>query len=157
CFVNTLALRGDLSGDPTFTALLARNRSISLEAFEHQQVPIERVVAELGYPRTRDHSPLFQIMFVLQNFKHKKPELAGLEIEEIEFDPGLAKFDLTLEIVEGDELACSFEYDRELFDRPMMARLAAHFRRILEAVVAEPERPVGSIRLLDEDEWQRAV
>jgi amino acid adenylation domain-containing protein len=157
CFVNALALRGDLSGDPTFTALLVRNRSFLLDAFEHQQVPFERVVAELGCPRTRDRSPLFQIMFVLQNFRDKAPELAGLEIQEIEVDPGLTKLDLTLEIVEGDELACSFEYDSELFDRPIMAQLVAHFRRILKAVVAEPERPISSIRLLAEDEWQRAV
>src|SRR5215831_600393 len=157
CFVNTLALRGDLSGDPTFTALLARNRLISLEAFEHQQVPFERVVAEMGCSRTRDHAPLFQIMFVFQNFRHEVPELAGLGIQEIEIDPGLAKLDLTLEIVEGDQLACSFEYDSELFDQPMMARMATHFRHILETVVAGPERPISSIRLLDKDEWQRAV
>jgi amino acid adenylation domain-containing protein len=157
CFVNTLVLRGDLSGDPTFAALLARNRSFLLDAFEHPDVPFERIVAELGGPRTRDHSPLFQVMFVMQNFRHKVPELAGLAIQEIDVDPGLAKLDLTLEVLEGDGLACSFEYDSELFDRPMMARLAAHFRRILDAVVAEPERPIGRIRLLDENEWQRAV
>jgi amino acid adenylation domain-containing protein len=157
CFVNTLALRGDLSGDPTFATLLARNRSSLLEAFEHQQVPFERVVAELGCARTRAYSPLFQIMFVFQNFRHKAPRLAGLEIEEIEVDPGVTKLDLTLEIVEGDELACSFEYDSDLFDQPMMARIAAHFRHILEMVVAEPERPVSSIGLLDEEEWQRVV
>jgi non-ribosomal peptide synthetase component F len=157
CFVNTLALRGDLSGDPSFVALLARNRSASLEAFEHQEVPLERVVAELKCPRTRDHSPIFQIMFVLQNFRHRMPRLAGLEIEEMEVDPSVAKQDLTLEIVEGDELACSFEYDCELFDPPMMARMAKHFPSILEAVVAAPERSISSIGLLDKDEWQRAV
>ena len=77
--MNTLALRGDLSGDPSFVALLARNRSASLEAFEHQEVPFERVVAELKCPRTRDHSPIFQIMFVLQNFRRQMPRLAELE------------------------------------------------------------------------------
>lgn len=157
CFVNTLALRGDLSGDPPFTALLARNRSIALDAFEHQQVPFEWVVAEMECPRTRDHSPLFQIMFVLQNFRHEGPKLAGLEVQEIEIDPGLAKLDLTLEVVEGDELACSFEYDSELFDQPMMARMAAQFQHILGTVVAEPERPITRIGLLDKGEWERAV
>lgn len=157
CFVNTLALRGDLSGDPTFPELLARNRSFSLEALEHQEVPFERVVAEMGCPRTRDHSPLFQVMFVLQNFRHQIPQLTGLEIQELDIDPGVAKLDLTLEIVEGDELACSFEYDSELFDQPMMARMATHFRHILEMVIAEPERQISSLRLLDKDEWQHAV
>jgi len=157
CFVNTLALRGDLSGDPTFLELLARNRSFSLEAFEHQQVPFERVVAEMGCLRTRDHSPLFQVMFVLQNFRHQVPKLIDLELQELDVDPGIAKLDLTLEIVEGDELACSFEYNSELFDQPMMARMATHFRYILETVIAEPERQIGSLRLLDKDEWRHAV
>jgi amino acid adenylation domain-containing protein len=157
CFVNTLALRGDLASDPTFTALLAQNRSSFLDALEHQQVPFERVVAEMGGPRSRDHSPLFQIMFVLQNFRHEVPELVGLDVMEFEIDPGLTKLDLTLEIVEGDELACSFEFDSGLFDQPMIARMAAHFRRILEAAVAEPERPIGCIGLLEKDQWQRAA
>lgn len=157
CFVNTLALRGDLSGDPSFTALLSRNRTFLLDALEHQQVPFERLLAELEWPRARDHSPLFQVMFVLQNFGTKAPELAGLEIQEVEFDPGLSKLDLTLEIVEGDDLDCFFEYDIELFDAAMMARLATHFQRILEAMVARPELPISSIRLLDEGEWQQAV
>ena len=69
----------------------------------------------------------------------------------------MTKLDLTLEIVEGDDLSCSFEYDSELFDQPMMARMADHFRHILEMVVAEPERPISSIELLDKHEWQRAV
>jgi amino acid adenylation domain-containing protein len=157
CFANTLALRGDLSGNPTFATLLARNRSCLLEAFEHQNVPFERIVAELGCARTRAYSPLFQIMFVFQNFRHKAPKLAGLEIQELEVDPGVTKLDLTLEIVEGDELTCSFEYDSELFDQPMIARIADHFRHILAMVVAEPERPVNSIGLLDEEERQRVV
>jgi amino acid adenylation domain-containing protein len=160
CFVNTLALRGNLSGDPTFAALLARNRAASLDAFEHQDVPFERVLAEMGCPRARDHSPLFQVMFVFQNFRHQVPRLSGLEIQEMNVDPGVAKLDLTLEIVEcveGDELACFFEYDCELFDEPMMARMANHFRRILEAVVVGPEQPISSIGLLDEHEWRRAV
>lgn len=157
CFVNTLALRGDLSGDPSFTALLSRNRTFLLDALEHQQVPLERLLAELDCPRARDHSPLFQVMFVLQNFGNKAPELAGLEVQEITFDPGLTKLDLTLEILEGDDLTCSFEYDIELFDASMMARLATHFRRILEAVVVRPALPISSIRLLDEGEWQQAV
>lgn len=157
CFVNTLALRGDLTGDPSFAGLLDRNRAVSLEAFEHQEVPFERVVAEVGRPRTRDHAPLFQVMFVLQNFGHQAPRLAGLEVQEVELDSGIAKLDLTLEIIEGDELTCSFEYDRDLFDEPMMARMASHLRRILEAVVARPERPISSIGLLEKAEWQRAV
>jgi amino acid adenylation domain-containing protein len=160
CFVNTLVLRGNLSGDPSFSALLRRNRSASLDAFEHQEVPLERVVAEMECPRARDHSPLFQVMFVLQNFGHQVPRLAGLEIQEIDVDPGLAKLDLTLQIVEsvqGDELTCSFEYDCDLFDEPMMARMADHFRRIMEEVVAGPAQRISSIALLEKGEWQRAV
>lgn len=101
CFVNTLALRGDLSGDPSFAAMLARNRSVLLDAFEHQHVPFERVVADMGSPRTRGHSPIFQVMFVLQNFRHQVPELAGLQVQDVDTDPGVSKLDLTLEIIEG--------------------------------------------------------
>lgn len=157
CFVNTLALRGDLSGDPSFAAVMARNRSVLLDAFEHQHVPFERVVADMGGPRTRDHSPIFQVMFVLQNFRHQVPTLAGLQIEDVDIDPGVAKLDLSLEIIENDELHCSFEYDSELFDPAMIARMADQFRRILNAVVDEPEQAISRIKLLDTDEWQRVV
>lgn len=157
CFVNTVALRGDLSGDPTFITLLARNRSILLDAFEHQHVPFERVVAEMGHPRTRDHSPIFQVMFVLQNFRHQVPKLAGLQVEDMDVDPGVSKLDLTLEIIEGDGLSCSFEYDNELFDPSMMERMADQFERILESVVDEPERAISNVKLLCNNEWQRAV
>lgn len=157
CFINTVALRGDLSGDPTFAALLARNRSVLLDAFEHQHVPFERVVAEMGHPRTRDHSPIFQVMFVLQNFRHELPKLAGLQVQDMDVDPGVSKLDLTFEIIEGDGLSCSFEYDSELFDPSTMERMADQFERILESVVNEPERTIGSVKLLGKDEWQRAV
>lgn len=157
CFINTVALRGDLSGDPTFAALLARNRSALLDAFEHQHVPFERVVAEMGHPRTRDHSPIFQVMFVLQNFRHELPKLAGLQVQDMDIDPGVSKLDLTFEIIEGDGLSCSFEYDSELFDPSMMQRMADQFERILESVVNDPERTIGSVKLLGKDEWQRAV
>jgi non-ribosomal peptide synthetase component F len=99
-------------------------------------------------------------MFVLHNHRHELPRLAGLQIQEMDVDPGLAKLDLTLEIVEpvqGNELACYFEYDCELFDEPMMERMAKHFQRIPEAVVVEPEKPISSIGLLETREWQRAV
>jgi amino acid adenylation domain-containing protein len=155
--VNTVTLRGDLSGDPTFTAMLARNRSVLLDAFEHQHVPFERIVADMGGPRTRDHSPIFQVMFVLQNFRHQVPKLVDLQVQDMDTDPGVSKLDLTLEIIEGEGLACSFEYDSELFDPSMMKRMADQFGRILKAVVDEPEQAVRSIKLLDRDEWQRAV
>ncbi len=157
CFVNTLALRGDLSGDPSFATMLARNRSVLLDAFEHQHVPFERVVADMGSPRTRDHSPIFQVMFVLQNFRHQVPELAGLQVQDVDTDPGVSKLDLTLEIIEGEGLACSFEYDNELFDPSMMAGMADQFAHILKAVVDKPERAIRSIRLLGKHEWQRTV
>lgn len=157
CFINTLPLRGDLSGDPTFSELLARNRSVLLDAFEHQNVPFERLVADMAGPRARDHSPIFQVMFVLQNFRHQAPKLAGLQVQDIDIDPGVSKLDLTLEIIEGDGLSCSFEYDSGLFDPSMMARMAEQFRRILEAVVDEPARVISSVNLLANGEWQRAV
>jgi amino acid adenylation domain-containing protein len=158
CFVNTLALRGDLSGNPGFSELIARARETTLEDFEHQEIPFERVVAELKVPRTLAHSPIYQVMLILQNAKAQDPRLEGLDVRELALDPGLAKLDLTLEVIEGEEgLDCSFEYNRDLFDEAFMRPMARHFERILREAVAAPDRPIGEFRLLDDDEWQRSV
>src|SRR4029077_11370331 len=101
-FVNTLVIRGDLSGNPTFLELLRRTRETALEAYEHQDLPFEKLVEALKPQRSPSHTPLFQIMFVLQNAPKQVLNLPGLSLKEIEFDSGSAKFDLTLEVVEQD-------------------------------------------------------
>src|SRR6516164_9663194 len=118
CFINTLAIRGDLSGNPTFRELLQRTRAVSLGALAHQELPFERLLTKLKCERNRSYNPLFQVMFILHNEPKQVFQLSGLLIEELRCDGGLAKFDLTLEVVEQDkELDCQLEFSSDLFER----------------------------------------
>jgi non-ribosomal peptide synthetase component F len=148
-FVNTLVLRTDLSGDPTFRELLARVRDVTLDAYGHQEVPFEKLIADLQVPRSLSHSPLFQVMFILQNAPKQRLELTGLTLAEIEFDPGTAKFDLTVDMAEVDEgLACEVEYSADLFEAPTVTRMLEHFRVLLESVAADPGQRLSALSML---------
>src|SRR5205814_7491784 len=128
----TLVMRTDLSGDPTFRELLGRVREVALTAFGHQDVPFERLISDLQVPRSLSHNPLFQVMFILQNAPKQRLELPGLTMEELEFDSGTAKLDLTVELEEvEDGLACAFEYSTDIFDPATITRMAGHFRCLL--------------------------
>ena len=102
-FVNTLVLRTDLSGNPTFRELLRRVQEVALGAYAHQDLPFEKLVEELQPERNLSHTPLFQVMFVLQNAPTSALELPGLTVSRVRVDKGTAKFDLTLTLVEGHE------------------------------------------------------
>ena len=99
-FVNTLVLRTDLSGDPRFRELLQRVREVTLGAYEHQDLPYEKLLEELRPPRDLSRNPLFQVLFVLHNTPQQVPELPGLSVDPLEIDPGTARFDITLEFWE---------------------------------------------------------
>src|SRR5262249_41386465 len=118
-FVNTLALRTDLAGDPAFRELLARVRETALGAYAHQDLPFEMLVQTLRPERDLSHSPLFQVMFILQNAPLKVPKIAGLTsgpLVELA-DNGTSKFDLTLTMMEGIEgLTGTVEYNTDLFE-----------------------------------------
>jgi non-ribosomal peptide synthetase component F len=134
-FVNTLVLRTELTGELSFRELLGRVRETALGAYTHQDVPFEQLVEELRPERDLSHTPLFQVLFVLQN----APRAAGLELPGLSLavqamESVTAKFDLTLSMVEGDgELGASFEYDTDLFEARTMERLARHFEMLLTA------------------------
>ena len=148
-FVNTLVLRTDLSGDPTFRELLDRVRGTTLGAYDHQEVPFEKIIADLHVPRSLSHTPLFQVMFILQNAPRQRLELPGLRLEEIEFDPGTAKFDLTVDMAEVDEgLLCAFEYSTDLFEASTVTRMLDHFRVLLEAVAADPAQRISALPMM---------
>ncbi|HTG36419.1 MAG TPA: condensation domain-containing protein, partial [Thermoanaerobaculia bacterium] len=153
-FVNTLALRVDLSGAPSFVELLPRVRERALEAHAHQEVPFERLVEDLAPERSLSHSPLFQVMFALQNAPRETLELPRLVLRPFSSDRRSAKFDLTLALSEGADqgFAGGLEYDAALFDPAMIERLAGHFQRLLEAVLAAPERAVPELSLLSAGE-----
>jgi amino acid adenylation domain-containing protein len=158
CFVNTLVMRGDLSGNPTFQELLRRTRAATLGAFAHQQLPFERLLAELKCERSPSYTPLFQIMLILQNAPKQVVRLPGLLIKEIELDSGLAKFDLTLEIVEQDQgLYCQFEYSSDLFERHTIRRMIAHFQNLLSSAVKKPGSPISKLNILSPPERQQII
>ena len=157
-FVNTLVLRTDLSGDPTFRELLGRVRGVTLDAYGHQEVPFEQLIADLHVPRSLSHSPLFQVMFILQNAPKQRLELPGLTLEELEFDPGTAKFDLTVDMAEVDAgLSCAFEYSTDLFEASTITRMLGHFRSLLEGAAADPGQRLSALPILDASERHRLV
>jgi amino acid adenylation domain-containing protein len=149
-FVNTLALRGDLSGDPRFAELVAGARRSALGAYAHQDLPFERVVEELRPERRRAHNPLFQVMFGVQNAPLGAAELPGLTFAPIDFELPVTRFDLELFFAEtGDGgLAAQLTYSTDLFDAATILRLADHLDNLLAAVLADPSRRLSAIPLL---------
>lgn len=144
-FINTLALRTSLSGDPTFCELLGRVRDAALGAYTHQDVPFERLVEELQPERSRSHTPLFQVWFVLQNAPMGTLELANLTLRPLETAVETAQFDLTLSMVEVDsEMRGELTYSTALFDCDTIDEMLRQFLKLLETVAAHP-----GCRLLD--------
>ncbi len=145
-FANTLALRLDLTGDPTFAELVGRVREVCLDAYRHQEVPFELLVEHLQPVRDLGRNPLFQVIFALQNTPRPTPELTGLEVELLDVPTGTAKFDLTVSLWEaGDELHGTFEYSTDLFDGETVAHLVDDFTGLLCAVGADSGRPLSRI------------
>src|SRR3989442_815712 len=132
-FVNTLALRTDMSGDPSFRELLGRVREVALGAYEHQDLPFERLVEDLQPERSLSHHPLFQVMLILQNTTMPALELAGLTLRGFEFNTGTSKFDLMLTMMDsGERLAGSFGYNSDLFDAATIERMVGTFKACLQ-------------------------
>jgi amino acid adenylation domain-containing protein len=152
-FVNTLVLRTDLSGDPTFAELLARVREVTLAAYAHQDIPFDRLVEELQPERSLSHTPLFQVLFVLQNTPATELKLSQLELEVLESESGTAKFDLVLNLTgTSDGVFGSLEYNTDLFEAATAERMVKHFSLLLESVVAAPEKRFSALSFLDEAE-----
>ncbi|MDQ3920683.1 MAG: amino acid adenylation domain-containing protein, partial [Acidobacteriota bacterium] len=158
-FVNTLALRADLSGNPTFTELLRQVREATLGAYAHQEVPFERLVEELAPERSLSHHPLFQAALSLQNAPREAAELPGLRMRPWESEGGTTKFDLLLAAGEtaGGGLSGSWEYSTDLFEAATVERMHRGLLRLLAEAAADPERPVADIDLLTEDERRQCV
>ena len=152
-FVNTMALRTDLSGDPSFRELVGRVREGTLESYAHQDLPFERVVEELHPERTLSHNPLFQVAFALQNVDMAPVDLAGLTLRLEDVDTGTSKFDMFLEMSEhGDRLRGQLEYATDLWEPATVDRMIGLFQQLLEAAAAHPDRRVSAAELVDEVE-----
>ena len=157
-FVNTLVLRSKLSGNPTFKELLAQVRETALQAYEHQDVPFEKLVEELKPERDQNHTPFFQVMFALQNVPRGNLEMAGLQATPVEVASSGAKFDIFAAFIERDgEMMLRVEYSTELFAAASIERMLGHFQTLLEGIVAKPERSIDTYPILSEAENQRLL
>jgi amino acid adenylation domain-containing protein len=150
-FVNTLVIRTRLKAELSFRELLEQVRETTLGAFEHQDVPFEKLVEELQPERSLSHMPVFQVMFTLQD--GGEIQMAGLELSWMETDSDVTKFDLSLFASETDAgMHVWFEYNTDLFDEPTIGRLLQHYRMLLEGIVANPEAKLAELPLLSEAE-----
>jgi Condensation domain len=144
CFINTLALRTQLQGNPTFLELIERVKEMTLGAYDHQEFPLEKLVEELQPERSLSHALLFQVMFVLQNAPMGKLELPGLTLNLLELEDLTAQNDLFLSIAETEAgLTAELGYNSDLFDLATIERLAINFQTLLESIVANPHQRVA--------------
>ncbi|GAA1016643.1 hypothetical protein Aple_085610 [Acrocarpospora pleiomorpha] len=151
-FVNTLAMRADLSGDPPFSEFLARTRSLALDAYAHQDLPFDRLVSELNVERDVSRSPIAQVTLALQNFRTGLDQ-HGLRLSAFPVEPGISRFDLSLYLYEtGDGYVGQFAYNTDLFDQATIARMSRHFTNLLREIVADPNRRLSELALLDSEE-----
>ncbi|MFJ9099152.1 amino acid adenylation domain-containing protein [Streptomyces sp. NPDC102405] len=155
--INSLVMRGDLSGDPSFTGLLARTRATVLDAYDHQDVAFAQVVEALAPERDLSRTPLFQVAFTLHGDRGAAFDLPGVRAEPFAGTGRVAKFDLDLQVREGADgtLGGRLEYATALFDRTTIERLAGHLVRLLHAIADAPEAPLSALEILSEQE--RAV
>ena len=152
-FANTLALRVDAGGSPTFRELLRRTRETALSAYSMQDLPFEKLVAELNPERSLSHSPLFQVLFQFHEAGRDSHELPGLKTSRVELERDHAKFDLALTLTRADDgFRASFEYNTDLLDESTVERLLANFETLLHSVVADPDRAIDDLEILSAEE-----
>ncbi|WP_394427654.1 non-ribosomal peptide synthase/polyketide synthase [Streptomyces sp. SGAir0957] len=163
-FLNTLVLRTDVSGDPTFTDVLARVRTTALDALDHQDIPFDRLVEKLAPARYTDRVPFFQVLVAVQNMPQAHVTLPGLDVDAGPGKPTTAKVDLDVQVVElHDEdgapsgMAGGLTYATDLFDHSTAETLVARLLRVLEAATADPARPVSRIDVFDPAERRRLL
>ncbi|HEX2209296.1 MAG TPA: amino acid adenylation domain-containing protein, partial [Longimicrobium sp.] len=157
-FVNTVVLRTDLAGDPPFRDAVRRVRECHLGAWEHQDLPFERLVAELRPERTLGQSPLFQVMFQFSHAEERKAADGDVRARSIDTELGIARFDLTLELhAHPRGLSGALEYAADLFDRATAERMAGHLQRLLREAAAHPDRRLSRLEMMDAAERARVV
>jgi amino acid adenylation domain-containing protein len=157
-FTNTLALRTQFHGNPSFSQLLEQVQRTTLEAYDHQDLPFEKLVEELKPERSLSYSPLFQVMFVLENGPDRELSLPGLTFTSLETKNVSAKFDLMLSLAETETgLQGNWDYNSDLFDTSTIERLAGHFQTLLSSIVANPNQPIAQLPLLSPEEQQQML
>ncbi|WP_442936423.1 non-ribosomal peptide synthase/polyketide synthase [Nostoc sp.] len=157
-FVNTLVMRTEISGDRSFNELLPRIREMALSAYAHQDLPFEMLVEALQPERDLSHTPLFQVMFVLNNAPTSEVELTGLSVSSLPIESAIAKFDLTLGIENTNTgLVGWWEYNTDLFDSSTIERMTGHFVTLLESIVANPQERISQLPMLTASEQQQLL
>jgi amino acid adenylation domain-containing protein/FkbM family methyltransferase len=152
-FINTLVLRTNLKGNPSFSELVRRVRDVTLEAYAHQDLPFEKLLQEIQVRRDLNRTPLFQVLMVFQNVPRRTGGLPGLTATEIVTEGRWSNFDLTLWASEGLQgVAGMLEYNTDLFDAAAIQRMIEHFYSLVESALADPSRPVSSLRMVSDGE-----
>jgi len=157
-FLNTLVLRTNYSGTPSFREALRRVRETCLGAFAHQDFPFEKLVEELQPHRDLGRNPIFQVMFGFQNTSVPTLELADLRSEAVDIDGGMTKFDLTFSLSDKEHgIGGHIEYSTDLFDRETIERMAQHFQNLLDGIAADPDRSIAMLPIMTELERHRIL
>jgi amino acid adenylation domain-containing protein len=157
-FVNTLVIRTDLGGDPTFRTLLGRVRAAAREAYSHQDIPFEKLVEELNPRRNLSITPVFQVLFQFQNAPMPPARISGLFIAPIQVDAGFSQVDLSLTMWEEQGIMKgTFEYSTDLFTAAATKRMSGYFQALLDGVIAGADRPVSRLPLMTEKEIHRLL
>ncbi|MFH6996197.1 amino acid adenylation domain-containing protein, partial [Flavobacterium sp. FlaQc-48] len=154
-FVNTLALRSDLSDNPSFKDLLSRIKQTTLEGYDHQLAPFEKVVERVVNTRNMSMTPLFQVLFVLQNTPEGSGDLSleGVTLSGYEFDMVSSKFDLNMLISEFEEvITLNLEYSTALFDKTTIDRMILHYQNLLQSIISDITQPIDSLSILTKKE-----
>jgi amino acid adenylation domain-containing protein len=151
-FLNTLVLRSDLSGDPSFRELLARVRDVALDAFAHQDIPFEKLLQELQPDRDLGRTPLFQVFFNMLTLEGQDLRLQDLTATRVDHSEPYSKFDLTVYVSErGERIHLDFVYNAELFGGARMRQMLEHFQTLLQGIVADPDQRLSDLPLLTDD------
>ncbi len=157
-FANTLALRADLSGSPSFRKFLDHVKGLALESYDNQDVPFEKLVEHLNPKRSISHNPIFQVMFGLHNTPPLKPELSGLNLTPIEMNTGTSRFDLEVLVRENPNgLGVLAEYSTDLFDESTIERFIARFEVLLCSILTNPDESISVLPVLTEAERYKIV
>jgi amino acid adenylation domain-containing protein len=158
CFINSLTLRCDLSGDPSVQALLQQVRDVTLEAYAHQDLPFEKLLAELRPQRDAGQRPFFQVLFELQNTPSPVLSASGLTLRPVSLPIETAVFDLRLDVTEVPEgLVGTLEYNADMFDAPTITRMLGHFQTVLRSMTADPTQRIADVALMDEVERRQVL
>lgn len=157
-FNNMLVLHADFGDDPPFRELLRRTRTVTLQAYDHQELPFERLVEEFQTTQSTNRSPLFQVMFALQNTPRPVLKQGALTLRPLTVDNGTARFDLSVSMRENEQgVSGSLLYNADLFDEATIDRLLGHYQTLLESIAANPEQQISALPILTPAERQQIL